>query len=226
MKQLFILLISVIVFLSAGFLSSCGKKPEQAPAKKPAEATQQEVQIAKQPADSQQQQAAELSPAPQQSAQPAVQTAAQNIQQKISPEPKQIQQAASPKPAIPHAAEDIPADALVIAARLVEIPGTFPPNDLYNYVYVMKYRVLSVIKGEYAGKEILIGHYNPLIARKNISDKMQEHVGGNVEKFTEGDKHRLVLITPIERVWKEAMEDEYFDSEQTKYYALKVDRMK
>jgi len=33
-------------------------------------------------------------------------------------------------------------DTLVILARLTEIPGAFPPNDLYNYVYIMKYRVI------------------------------------------------------------------------------------
>jgi hypothetical protein len=26
-----------------------------------------------------------------------------------------------------------------VTARLLEIPGQFPPNDLYNYAYVLKY---------------------------------------------------------------------------------------
>jgi hypothetical protein len=117
-------------------------------------------------------------------------------------------------------------DTLVVTARIVEIPGTFPPNDLYNYVYVMKYRVLKVEKGEYEGKEILIGHYNPLIPRGQIDDKMDEYVDGNVTKFEKGDKQRLVLITPIGKVWNEAMEDEYFDVEDPKYYALKADVVK
>src|SRR5660397_222779 len=34
-------------------------------------------------------------------------------------------------------------DSLVITARLIEIPGKFAPNDLYNYVYIMKYRVVK-----------------------------------------------------------------------------------
>jgi hypothetical protein len=117
-------------------------------------------------------------------------------------------------------------DTLVIAARLIEIPGTFPPNDLYNYVYVMKYRVLKVEKGSYSGKEILVGVYNPLIPRTKIKDKMAKYVDGTVTKFEEGGKHKLVLITPIDKVWSEAMEDEYFDSEMTKYYALKTDILK
>ena len=38
-------------------------------------------------------------------------------------------------------------DTLIIIARLVEIPGKFPPNDLYNYVFIMKYRVVKVFSG-------------------------------------------------------------------------------
>jgi hypothetical protein len=213
---------AVFGIFAALIFAGCGKKAEE----KTAHSGQQAQKARPSVADSQQAQPQTLSPAPQQSAQPAVQTAAQNIGQAISPKPQQLQQKASTKPALPQAEENVPVDALVIDARVVEIPGTFPPNDLYNYVYVMKYRVLKIAKGEYAGNEILVGHYNPLIPRKKIGDKMKEHVGGNVEKFSEGDKHRLVLITPIERVWKDAMEDEYFDSELTKYYAVRADVMK
>lgn len=113
-------------------------------------------------------------------------------------------------------------DTLVIKARLIEIPGTFPPNDLYNYVYVMKYRVLKVVKGSYHEREILVGQYNPLIPRKKIDDKMAKHVSGDVEEFKEGDKHKLKLITPISKVWNKAIEDEYFNTKLTKYYALKT----
>ncbi|MBD3419849.1 MAG: hypothetical protein GF398_07015 [Chitinivibrionales bacterium] len=114
-------------------------------------------------------------------------------------------------------------DTLVVIARVTEIPGTFPPNDLYNYVYIMKYRVMKVEKGEFDGKEILVGHYNPLIPRKQIKDKMDKYVNGNVEKFEEGAKHKLVLVKPIDKVWQEALEDEYFDDESDKYYCLKAD---
>ncbi len=117
-------------------------------------------------------------------------------------------------------------DTLVITARVIEIPGKFAPNDLYNYVYIMKYRVIKVEKGSYTQKEILVGQYNPLIPRKKIKDKMDAHVDGDVEKFEVGGKHRLVLITPIEKVWNDAIEDEYFDSEDEKYFALKTDIVK
>ncbi len=113
-------------------------------------------------------------------------------------------------------------DTLVVEARLIEIPGTFPPNDLYDYVYVMKYRVLSVEKGEYNGRDILVGQYNPLIPRDKINDGMKEHVRGDVKEFREGDKHILRLIEPITTVWQEAVEDEYFESELVKYYAVET----
>jgi len=123
-------------------------------------------------------------------------------------------------------AEDLKNDTLVVNARLLEIPGTLPSNDLYNYVYIFNYRVLKVIKGSYTKKEIFVGQYNPLIARKAINDKMKKFVDGNVKKFSVGDKQILTLIHPIDKVWTEAIEDEYFDDESEKYYALKTDRLK
>jgi hypothetical protein len=116
-------------------------------------------------------------------------------------------------------------DTLVVIARLIEIPGKLPPNDLYNYVYIMKYRITKVLKGSYKGQEILVGHYNPLIPRKLIKDKMAAFVGGDVAKFETGAKHRLTLIKPIERIWKDAVEDDYADSDLEKYYALRADNI-
>ncbi|MCX7725976.1 MAG: hypothetical protein N2053_03905 [Chitinispirillaceae bacterium] len=117
-------------------------------------------------------------------------------------------------------------DTLVVIARLTEIKGKFVENELYDYVYVMKYSVITVEKGSYTKKEILVGHYNPLIPRKQIKDKMDPYVDGTVERFTIGEKHRLTLIEPIEKVWDGAIEDEYFDTDLKKYFALKVDVVK
>lgn len=118
-------------------------------------------------------------------------------------------------------------DTLKIIGRVIEIPGTFPPNDLYNYVYVMKYRVMKVLNGSYDEKEILVGHYNPLIPRQKIKDKMDKYVEGDVKKFEEGNKHKLVLVNPIDEVWNEALEDEYFDIDMgEKYYAVRADGAK
>jgi hypothetical protein len=117
-------------------------------------------------------------------------------------------------------------DTIVVTAQLSEIPGKFAPNDLYDYVYVMKYRVIKVEKGRYAEKEILVGHYNPLIPRARIKDKMDALVNGNADKFQVGVKHRMKLITPISAVWNDAVEDDYIDSELDKYFALQTDIIK
>jgi hypothetical protein len=114
-------------------------------------------------------------------------------------------------------------DTLVVIARLIEIPSKFVPNDLYNYVYIMKYSILKVERGACTSKELLVGQYNPLIPRNKIRDKMRAFAKGNVDKFSVGAKHRLVLIAPISAVWNDAIEDEYFDCENTKYYALQSD---
>jgi hypothetical protein len=115
-------------------------------------------------------------------------------------------------------------DTLVINARLIEIPGTLPSNEIYNYVYIMKYQVLSVENGVYTEKEILVGQYNPLMSRRQIKDNtMKKVISGNVEKFELGAKHKLTLISPMERVWNKEIEDEYLDSSMEKYLAIKSD---
>jgi len=114
-------------------------------------------------------------------------------------------------------------DTLVVLARLTEIPGTFPSNDLYNYVFIMKYRVIKVLKGRYAKQEILVGHYNPLIPRSQIKDRMRSLATGTVEKFETGARQKLTLIAPIDRVWKNEVEDNYPDSDLEKFYALKAE---
>ncbi len=117
-------------------------------------------------------------------------------------------------------------DTLVVNARIVEIPGTFAPNDLYNYVYVMKYRVLEVIEGDWEEREILVGHYNPLIPRRQISGRMAQIIKGNVDGFQRGDRHTLTLVRPISSLWNEAVEDEYFDiDDESKFLAINVETL-
>jgi hypothetical protein len=138
------------------------------------------------------------------------------------------------KPAKPAAAPKVKApspsalsnDTLIIMARLDEIPGKFPPNDLYNYVFIMKYRVVEVLKGTYVPKEILVGHYNPLIPRKQLKGPMAKLVKGDISVFEVNTLHTLVLIKPIEGVWKDAVEDDYPDSDMEKYFAVKADMAK
>lgn len=108
---------------------------------------------------------------------------------------------------------------LIIVAELTDIAGQFPANELYNYAYVMKYKVLQVVQGTYADQEILVGHYNPRIAREEIKDEQDAKVGGDVAAFQKGDVHYLVL-NPLDGEWTGAVEDEYFNDKRPRWWAL------
>ena len=117
------------------------------------------------------------------------------------------------------AADDAP---LVLSAKLVEIPGKFPPDDLYDYAYVMRYEVTS---GPLTGKSILVAHYKPLQPRSKIKDKMKAYVGGKLRSFVEGDVHKLKLSADLKKLWTGALVDEFSatDRKSTRYWALEVD---
>lgn len=111
---------------------------------------------------------------------------------------------------------------LVITAELTEIPGAFPANDLYNYAYIMKYKVLKVVKGQYTDPDILVGHYNPRIGRNEIADDQKANVGGKLKSFKVGDVHYLVL-NPLDKTWTGAIEDDYYKDRRPRYWARWVD---
>ncbi len=113
------------------------------------------------------------------------------------------------------------AENLTVEGKLSEIPGKMPSNDLYNYVYVLKYKVTKVVDGKFDGKEILVGVYNPLIARGQVKDKMADKSKGDVRAFKVGDKHTLKLVK-LEGNYDGAVEDEYFDDESERYLAVEV----
>jgi hypothetical protein len=166
--------------------------------------------------------------------QPSSENAPQPPQGPSSPSATVSQDKPAVKPAkpavVPKVKSPAPAalskDTLIITARLIEVPGKFPPNDLYNYVFIMKYRVVKVLKGAYVPREILVGHYNPLIPRKQLKGPMANLVKGDISGFEVNALHTLVLIKPIEGVWKDAVEDDYPDSDLEKYFALKADAVK
>ena len=112
---------------------------------------------------------------------------------------------------------------LAVEARLEEIPGPFPANDLYDYVYVMKYRVVKVLRGTYDDSIILVGHYNPRLARSEITGTMDSLVDGSLTSFNPGDVHRLVL-TRLDSVWTQAVEDDYFRDGRARYFARWVSK--
>jgi hypothetical protein len=128
------------------------------------------------------------------------------------------------------AAAEVPATPpvegdLVITATLKDISGPFPANDIYNYAYVMKYEVGGVHKGTFAEKEILVGHYNPRMAREEVKDDQDAKVGGNLKGFQVGDTHYLVL-SPLDGQWTGAVEDDYSKDKAPRWWALWADKAK
>ena len=119
----------------------------------------------------------------------------------------------------PHlAAADAP---LELSAKLVEIPGKFPPDDLYDYAYVMRYEVLS---GPMKGQSILVAHYKPLTPRSRIKGKMKQFASGKVRSFVQGDVHKLKLSADLKKIWSGALVDEFSatDRKSTRYWALET----
>ncbi|XYH97176.1 hypothetical protein ACMHYB_56980 [Sorangium sp. So ce1128] len=111
---------------------------------------------------------------------------------------------------------------LELTAKLVEIPSKMPPDDLYDYAYVMRYQVQG---GALDKQFILVAHYKPLVPRSKIKDKMKEQVGGKLRSFNQGDVHKMKLTPDLKAKWKGALVDEYAatDRESVRYWCLQVD---
>jgi hypothetical protein len=109
-----------------------------------------------------------------------------------------------------------------VTAKLVEIPSKMPPDDLYDYAYVMRYEVQG---GSLDKQIILVAHYKPLQQRSKIKDKMKGRVGGKLRSFTQGDVHKLKLSPDLKSIWKGALVDEYSatDRKSLRYWCLQVD---
>ncbi|RLB58938.1 MAG: hypothetical protein DRI34_03395 [Deltaproteobacteria bacterium] len=111
---------------------------------------------------------------------------------------------------------------VAVVAKLVDIPSKFPPDDLYDYAFVMKYRVQG---GALDGQTILVAHYKPRRPRNKIKDKMKKYVGGKLKRFKVGAVHKLLLTPELEKIWQGAVVDDYFatDRKSTRYWCLKAD---
>jgi len=107
-----------------------------------------------------------------------------------------------------------------VTAKLVDVQDPFPPNDLYNYAFVMKYQVLAVHRGKVAGNEILVAHYNPLKPRATVQDEFSGKVGGHVDHFRVGDVHRMALEAPVDNFWMGGVVDKYFNEKGVRYWAV------
>ena len=114
------------------------------------------------------------------------------------------------------------APPLDLTAKLVEIPSKLPPDDLYDYAYVMRYQVQG---GPLDKQFILVAHYKPLQPRSKIKDKMKAQVAGKLRSFNQGDVHKLKLAADLKAIWKGALVDEYAatDHKSVRYWCLQVD---
>jgi hypothetical protein len=114
------------------------------------------------------------------------------------------------------------APPLEVTAKLVEIPSKLPPDDLYDYAYVMRYQVQG---GPLDKQFILVAHYKPLQPRSKIKDKMKAQVSGKLRSFNQGDVHKLKLSPELKLIWKGALVDEYAatDHKSVRYWCLQVD---
>jgi hypothetical protein len=88
--------------------------------------------------------------------------------------------------------------SIEVTAQLVEIRGEFYPNNLYDYAYILKYKVLQTHRGKVHADTILVGQYNPLKPRSSVADERVKDIGGNLKKFVAGDVHRMALEVPID----------------------------
>jgi hypothetical protein len=113
-------------------------------------------------------------------------------------------------------------EPLSVTAKLVEIPSSLPPDDLYDYAYVMRYEVLD---GPLAKSSILVAHYKPRVPRNKIKDGAKVHVGGTLRSFTQGDVHKLKLSPDLKKLWKGALVDEFAatDRKSVRYWCLQAD---
>jgi hypothetical protein len=114
--------------------------------------------------------------------------------------------------------------SLSVTAKLVEVPTQFPPDDLYDYAYVMRYQVIG---GPMDKQSILVAHYKPRQPRAKLSagDPMKAEVSGKVRSFKVGDTHKLVLSPDLKKIWKGALVDEFAatDHKSVRYWALVAD---
>jgi hypothetical protein len=109
-----------------------------------------------------------------------------------------------------------------VRAKLVEIPSSLPPDDLYDYAYVMRYEVIG---GPMDKASILVAHYKPRLPRAKIKDAAKLHVGGKLRSFAQGDVHRLKLSPDLKKIWKGAVVDEFAstDRKSVRYWCLEAD---
>ncbi|MCP4639655.1 MAG: hypothetical protein GY851_04450 [bacterium] len=104
-----------------------------------------------------------------------------------------------------------------VTAELIEIPGELIDRPMYHYAHIMKYKILTVHRGDISAETtIFVGHYDPIKTRAQAAkdaegDSGVGQLGGNVKRFRVGDVHRMALEVPIDDHYMGAMVNEYFE---------------
>ena len=113
-------------------------------------------------------------------------------------------------------------EVITVTAKLVEIPSKPPPDDLYDYAYVMRYQVMG---GPLDKTSILVAHYRPLVPRSKITGKMKAFASGKLRSFVQGDVHKMKLSPGLKQIWKGELVDDFeaTDHKSVRYWCLEAD---
>jgi len=113
-----------------------------------------------------------------------------------------------------------------VTAELLEIPGEVRNDPMYDYAHVMKYKVLTVHRGQVEKDVIYVGQYNPAKPRDAAADARVGQIGGNLRQFRVGDVHRLAMEVPIDDYYMGGIINKYFgQTEDPVYWALWTNRV-
>lgn len=100
--------------------------------------------------------------------------------------------------------------SIEVTAKLVEIPGEIRNDPMYDYAHVMKYKVLTIHRGNLDKDILYVGQYNPAKPRYEAADARVGEIGGNLTQFRVGDIHRMALEVPIDDYYMGGIINKYF----------------
>jgi len=113
-----------------------------------------------------------------------------------------------------------------VTAQLSDIPEPFPDLPLYDYAYVLKYKLEAVHRGKVDAETIYVGHYNPLKPRAEVADVRVKEIGGTLKRFQGGEVHRMALEVPIDDYYMGGIINKYFkDMTGPIYWAVWTNRV-
>lgn len=111
-----------------------------------------------------------------------------------------------------------------VTARLVEVPaGAVFKRDLYDYATVLKYEVETVHRGELAERTIYVAHYNPTKPRSAAADERVKVMGGTLQRFVAGERHRIALDGLLDDQYMGAVVNKYFGQNEPIHWAVWTD---